>query len=207
MAPRLLTSALQAMSLAAGLAACAIVAPAGAADVDTQGATTCAVRGYLTDTDPKGTNVRRAPRTGAAVIGHLPPRSRLDGSDELVGAEVGIRGSKNGWLLIEYKSETGELLARGWISGGLVGATIGSQTLRATPSDDGKAVASLLGTVEEAFGPDTFKVLRVHGCQGHFAEVTIVLPPATKPPPAKDKPLRGWVGKMCDSQLTTCDPY
>lgn len=180
----------------------ALAAPA----LDTSGATQCAIRGYLNDSDPKGTNVRAAPRANAAVLGHLPPRKGYEGSSEIVGVEFEIVGSKDGWLLIQNPEE-GDLKGKGWISGRLVGFTIGSSKLLATPSNDGEVVATLSGENNGAgYGPDSFAVLRVHGCQKKFAEVTIVLPRSVKPPPGKDKPLHGWVGRLCSNQLTTCDP-
>jgi len=57
---------------------------AQAAPLDTTGASQCQVRGFSIDTDPKGTNVRSAPR--AAVIGRLAPRTRI-GSDTTTGVE------------------------------------------------------------------------------------------------------------------------
>jgi hypothetical protein len=36
--------------------------------------------------------------------------------------------------------------------------------------------------------------------------VTVRLPRSVNPRPGKDKPLRGWVGRVCSNQLTTCDP-
>src|SRR5690349_25008499 len=80
---------------------------AGAAQtLDTAGATSCAVRGYAIDTDPKGTNVRAAPRADAPVIGHLAPPIKLDANTEN-GIEFEIVGSRNGWLLIRNGSDIG----------------------------------------------------------------------------------------------------
>jgi hypothetical protein len=175
--------------------------------IDTAGATQCSTRGYNTDRDPKGTNVRAGPRANAAVIGHLPAHGLIDGSDADVGAEFQIFGSKDGWLLIEYKPNARAKALRGWMSGRLVSGTTGSATLRAAPSDDGEVVATLSGQSSGgSYGPDSFAVLQVHGCQGKFSDVTVRLPRSVNPPPGKDKPLRGWVGRVCSNQLTTCDP-
>jgi hypothetical protein len=195
------TFAVLAICLVAGGPAFAQPAP------DTSGATQCATRGYNTDRDPKGTNVRTGPRATAPVIGRLPAWGKIDGSDVDVGAEFRIFGSKDGWLLIEYKSDKGDITLRGWMSGRLISGTIGSAKLRAKPSDDGEAVATLSGEIDgSGYGPDSFEILQVHGCQGKFADVTVRLPRSVKPPPGKDKPLRGWVGRVCSNQLTTCDP-
>lgn len=175
--------------------------------IDMSGATQCSTRGYNADLDPKGTNVRAGPRANAPVIGRLPARGRIDGSDEVVGAEFQIFGSKDGWLLIEYKPNARAKVLRGWMSGRLVSGTIGSAKLRAKPNDESEAVATLGGEIDgNGYGPDSFAILQVHGCQGKFADVTVRLPRSVNPPPGKDKPSRGWVGRVCSNQLTTCDP-
>ena len=188
------------------LAGLLMFAPMVAHAIETAGASRCAIRGYLSDRDPKGTNVRAAPRANAPVIGLLPPQSRLENEDEIVGVAFEIIGSKDGWLLIQ-NPDRGALGGPGWISGRLVGFTIGSPRLLASPADNAKTVASLQFSGDEGVGPDSFEVRQVHACQGHFAEVTIRLAPSIKPQPGMDKPLRGWVGKVCSNQLTTCDPY
>lgn len=175
--------------------------------IDMSGATQCSTRGYNTDRDPKGTNVRTGPRVTAPVVGRLPAMGKLDGSDEDVGADFRIFGSKDGWLLIEYKSDKGDINLRGWMSGRLIGGTIGSAKLRAKPSEESEVVATLSGEIDgNGYGPDSFEILQVHGCRGKFADVTVRLPASIKPPPGKDKPMRGWVGRICSNQLTTCDP-
>ena len=59
-----------------GLPACAHVA-ANAAPVETTGASQCRARGFATELDPVGTNVRSAPRADAPVIGRVAPRALL----------------------------------------------------------------------------------------------------------------------------------
>ncbi len=185
----------------------AVAGPAiGQPVLDTSGATQCSTRGYNNDRDPKGTNVRAGPRATAPVIGRLPAMGKLDDSGEVVGAEFEIFGSKDGWLLIDYKSDKGDVKLRGWMSGRLIAGTIGSLKLRAKPSDDSQDVASLSGEIDgNGYGPDSFAILQVHGCQGKFTDVTIRLAPSLNPPPGKDKPMRGWVRHICSNQLTTCD--
>jgi hypothetical protein len=184
----------------------AFAAPAQA--VDTAPTSTCAIRGYLTDTDPNGTNVRSAPRVDAAAIGRLPqhaPHSR--DSADAVAAEFDIIGSKNGWLLIRnarFENPDRPVVSvfdgPGWISGGMVGFTIGSNELRSAPAADAAIVAPLTGeTPDGVYGPDSWQVVRVHSCSGHSAEVTIRRSASPTP-----KALRGWVGRVCSNQLTTC---
>ena len=49
---------------------------AAAEPIDTTGATQCEASGFSIDPDPKGTNLRSAPRANAPVIGRLAPRTR-----------------------------------------------------------------------------------------------------------------------------------
>ena len=204
--------ALLALTVIAATAPAAATAQAAATvPVDTAGATQCTLEGFLTDTDPKGTNLRSAPRADAPVIGHLPPQFKLEGGDVTVGAEFEIVGSKNGWLLIRNADVTPQnedlkiFPGPAWLSGRLAGFTIGSLELRAAPADDAPVVAKLMGELPDGsgYGADLFKVLQVHSCQGHFAEVTILAAPDIDP---HAKPLRGWVGHVCSTQLTTCSP-
>jgi hypothetical protein len=166
--------------------------------------------GYFKDNDRRGANVRSAPRVDAPVIGYLPPRARLEpGSDMIVGAEFDIIGAKDGWLLIRNALTGADarqvFKGPGWISGKLVGFTLGADTLRVAPENDAKAIAKLSGELKDGsgYGPDGYMVLAVHGCESHFADVTIKLARSIMP---GGKPMRGWVEKACSTQLTTCDP-
>lgn len=183
-----------------GLLAFASVA-AGAAPVETTGASQCQARGFSTDLDPAGTNVRSAPRADAPVIGRVSPRA-LIGPNTYEGVEFEIVGSKDGWLLIQKPDPADGLKldvahaaeGRGWISGRLVGVTPGSRALRSAPRREASAVAELSGA---DWGPDSFIVSAVHACNGKYVEITGAHD--------KDKPLRGWSYAPCSSQLTTCD--
>ena len=185
---------------------------ASAAPVERGVAAKCDVNGYLKEANQSGADLRSAPRPGAEVIGHLPPPAPLEpgSTDPIVGAEFHILGAKNGWLLIENAEvQSGETVKTvfngpGWISGSLVAFIIGSMELRAGPSYDDKVTAKLTGDLKDgsAYGPDSFEVLTVDGCEGHFAEVTIQLWPGLG---VKDKPLHGWADAVCSNQLTTCD--
>jgi hypothetical protein len=164
--------------------------------------------GFATDPHPKGSNIRSLPRADAPIIGHLPPRFALTPGD-LVGAEFDIIGSKGGWLLIRNAEAVVDTRGKGkrvfkgpgWISGGLAGAMLGSQILRAEPRRDAAIVASLLDA-DKGWGPDSFAVMRIHACQGDFVEVTLRSPQIPSEP---EKLLRGWSARPCSNQLTTCD--
>ena len=201
------------MRYALAAAAAIIALPSVAAPapkVDTSGATQCEVHGYLTDTDPKGTNVRSGPDAHAPVIGHLPPQSASSpGVDENFAVEFTIIGSRNGWMLIK-DAQTGQYsdaplktvyAGPGWISGALVGFGIGTNGLRSGPSATDKVIAHLIDTAK-GIGPDSYAVKGVHECRGSAVDVTIILPPGIDP---KAKPIRGWSRHVCANQVTTCD--
>ena len=183
--------------LGIGLAA----APAAAAPLDTTGATQCEASGFSIDPDPKGTNVRSAPRADAAVIGHLAPRVRIT-PVETTGVTFDILGSKDGWLLIRNGNPATAFTldpanaadGRGWVSGKLVGTTLGAAALRTAPRRDAPLVINLAGP---GSSPESVVVSAVHGCQGQYVEVTGT--------PLSGKPVRGWSWAPCASQLTPCD--
>jgi hypothetical protein len=158
-------------------------------------------RAFATDPDPTGSNIRSAPRPSAAVIGHLPPRQSL-GGDDYASAEFDVIGSKDGWLLIQNAraatkgAEVQIFVGPGWISGGLAGVLLGSPALRAEPRQNAATRVRLTNETKN-WGPNSYRVARIHGCFGEFIEAT------TTPPlgPA----VRGWSYRPCASQLTTCD--
>ena len=173
---------------------------ATAQPLDAAGATQCSVRGWAKDPDPKGTNVRSAPRADAPIIGRLAPMMRIT-RDDTTGVEFDIVAFRDGWLLIQNGSDGGLKLdaahdadGRGWISAGLVGTQLRTIAFRAAPRRDAMEIAHLIG---DSWGPDSVKVSAVHGCQGPYIEVTAT--------PIGGKPVRGWSYKPCSSQLTTCD--
>jgi hypothetical protein len=184
-----------------GLGLAAAQAEADAAPLDTTGASQCQTRGYSTDKDPKGTNVRSAPRADAPIIGRLAPRALL-GPNTYEGVEFEVVGSKDGWLLIQKPDPASGVVldpahaagGRGWISGRLVGVTLGRRELRAAPRRDAPMVLDLFG---KDWGPDSFLVSAVHACRDKYVEVTGKAP--------RGKPLRGWAFGPCSNQLTTCD--
>jgi hypothetical protein len=182
--------------------AVALLSPLAAAAqaLDTTGATPCEVRGWARDPDPRGTNVRSAPRDGAPIIGHVAAMVRI-APDEITGTEFDIVAFKDGWLLIRDGSDSGLTFdpahaadGRGWISATLVGAQLRTIAFRSAPHRDAPQIAHLAG---DNWGPDSVKVSAVHGCRGGYIEVTAT--------PIGGKPLRGWSYKPCSLQLTTCD--
>jgi hypothetical protein len=184
-----------------GLLASAQVEAQTKAPLETAGATSCKVRGFAIDRDPKGTNVRSAPRANAPVIGRLVPMIRVD-KDEYSGVDFDIVGFKDGWFLIKNGSDGGLKLdaahtdvGRGWVSARLVGVQLRVPALRSAPRRDAREVVQLRG---ENWGPDSVTVSAVHACQGPYIEVTTT-------PYGGTMAVRGWSFKPCSNQLTTCD--
>ena len=175
---------------------------AQAAPLDTSGASQCETRGYAIDTDPKGTNIRSAPRADAPVIGRLAPKRQI-GPGTVEGIEFEIVGSKDGWLLIRNGDPREDFTldpahaadGRGWVSGRLVGTSLSHRPFRAAPGRDAALLTTLAGP---DWGPDSATVSAVHACQGKYVEVTAT--------PYGGKPIRGWSFSPCSNQLTTCDP-
>ena len=172
-----------------------------AAALDTAGATPCEASGYSIDPDPKGTNLRSAPRANAPVTGRLAPRTRIT-PVEIVGVTFDIVASKDGWLLIRNGNPAKDFVldaanaedGRGWVSGRLVGTTLGAAALRTAPRRDAPLVIDLSSPGRS---PESTAVSVVHGCQGKYVEVTAT--------PLGGKAVRGWSWAPCFLQLTPCD--
>jgi Bacterial SH3 domain len=175
---------------------------AAAAPLETTGATQCEVSGFSIDPDPKGTNVRSAPRADAPIIGHLAPRARVT-PVETTGVTFKILGSKDGWLLIRDGYPTTDFTldpanaddGRGWVSGRLVGTTLVAINLRTAPRWDAPVVANF-GGPSSSSSPESVVVSTVHGCRGKYVEVTGT--------PLSGKTVRGWSYGPCSLQLTSC---
>jgi hypothetical protein len=168
--------------------------------------TPCAsLRGFVSDVDSSGTNVRSAPRGDAPVVARIPKAADLhDGADpDVVSATLRVVGSHAGWLLVRNVSlGDGVKIAYafagpGWISGTLVGFSVGSRFVHAAPGVHAPVRASLFGP---DYTPDRFLVTRTYGCRGRWAD--LLLKNTARPGSVA---LRGWVGAVCDTQLTTCD--
>src|SRR5581483_9500132 len=144
-----------------------------------------------------------APRSNAPVIGRMPATAHIT-PDDVVGADFDVIGSKDGWLLIRNvvfddpagKADRLVFPGPGWISGGLAGVQLAELTLKSAPHSYAPIVATLMDT-GRGWGPDSFRVQRIRACDGVFLEVDVLN--------LDGKPLHGWIGNSCTSQLTTCD--
>jgi len=169
--------------------------------LDTKGMMVCSVQGYAIDRDPKGSNLRSAPRADAPIIGHVPPLYHV-GDEFWTGTALKIVGSKDGWLLVHDDALNPQMTfdaahnsdRRGWLSAKLVGTSLRFPPLRSAPRRDAPLVARLAG---DGWGPDSLTGTTVHSCRGDYIEVTAL--------PIGGKRVRGWSYKGCSQQLTTCD--
>jgi len=193
---------------------CGVALAAPARDkfaVVTEGATSCKFEAYAIDPDPRGTNIRAAPRANATVLGWMAPR-RYMARTYSIGSLFDVVGSKNGWLLIKNaredapfdQSQTYAFAGPGWIWGGFAGFAIGDERLFAAPSANARVKLWLMdeGRNHHWTGMD-FDITAIHACHGEFAEVS-VRPRYDK----RARTQRGWMFNFCTLQLTPCDyPY
>jgi uncharacterized protein YecT (DUF1311 family) len=143
---------------------------------------TCDFRAYIIDPDPKGTNVRNAPK--GKIITTLPYRP-----DDPEIITVKVTGHKNKWLSVVLHDGR-----KGWIFGELVGVSLrnydpGSVTaLRTRPDPDAPAVGDIFGDEE----------VSIIGGEGKWALVQYRHP--------KGHVLTGWLDpvKQCPNPYSTC---
>ena len=141
----------------------------------------CSVGAYVTDTDPRGLNVRDAPGPAGKVVAVIP----LDGDGTTVRL---VNSSPNGWVQID-RAETVEgnvvLERKGWVSGNMLGiSTRGYGTKGVKLYGAGRKV---VGTI-----PPEAEV-RVAGCEGTRMRV-------------RYKSLVGWLDRdaQCPNPVTNC---
>lgn len=91
----------------------------------------CVRSGWVTDKDPKGTNIRDAPGLKGKVIGTIP-KAKDDGEQSIVD----VIGYSNGWLkirLAESVDGTTFFKGVGWISAKKVTANVETNTGKRAP--------------------------------------------------------------------------
>lgn len=185
-----------------GLAAAALAAGLAGA---TAAETACAFRAWSKDPDPNGLAVRAAPRADARLLARLPP-PRDDGG-ERIAVEVGVVGSKDGWLSIDGAAfpDLGNgarrvFRGRGWVSGRLIDVAVQDERVRAAPSDGAPVLAAPAGGTG---GPadESLRLVRILACRGAWIEVEAEIHSDA----GAARPVRGWVTGLCPSQVTTCN--
>jgi hypothetical protein len=91
----------------------------------------CSHSGWVTDKDPKGTNIRDTPSLKGKVIGSVP-HAKTDGEQAILD----IVGYSNGWLkvkLVESVDGTTFFKGSGWISAKKVTANVETNTGKPAP--------------------------------------------------------------------------
>ena len=190
------------MSLAVA-AALVVAASAPAADPE-RVATSCRIRGWSVDADPRGLNVRTAPAPGAPIVGRLPAFVRDREGDH--GPTVDIVGSANGWLLIENAADSygpggprPTYAGRGWVHGSRIRLAVQSPQGRAGPT----AAAPVVVDAGEHWLSEVAEVTGVVACRDALAEVSYRIHPRAAVTGARAA--RAWFGGVCGEQRTTCD--
>ena len=188
---------------------------------------TCSIAAYVTETDPRGLNVRAAPSAGSRVLGKIAPRYVEAADPTLVALpEVRVTAGERGWFLVEGAHDNPALMGgehrvramysgRGWVSGSRLTVKSQAEAARLAPEKNA-GVAFVGGT---AFGFDSLgdKAPSLVACRGIWAQVqyslsgldaealrSIRLNPKARvgAPPGH---VRGWLNRLCDVQETSCD--
>lgn len=147
----------------------------------------CDVRLNVTDPDPKGLNVRAAPKVAPGnVLGVLKP----DGE----WTTVHVIGNAGEWFLIDAatmiddNAPTGERSAfkgRGWVHRSKVG------DIQIRPSDILAAPQEGAQSLFKGTDPDKTPAFKVLACKGPFLQV-------------QGAKFSGWAKEYCTNQRTTC---
>jgi hypothetical protein len=164
----------------------AVVAPAPAgADDNAQRGVPCDMSAYVTDPDPKGTNIRSAPNGEATVVKTMP-----NASDTVVK----IKGYSGGWFEISRAEMVGDearvvFEGRGWVHSSLLGLEVGNNgygppALYAAPNKQSRVLKRLR--------PDEDSV-KLLACKEGWAKV-------------QSGGQTGWLARegQCANPLTTC---
>lgn len=157
-----------------------------------RGQQVCTGNAYITDKDPKGTNVRATPDVKSTVIRVIPFNED--------GVIVTLRASENGWIKIsDYEPiGGGKKKVNGWVSATLLGTggrsveKIG-KVLYAEPNLSSKTQSlTQLGDLNEIGW-------RLLGCSGDWVHVE-------QRYPASKAPLSGWLpgDSHCPNPVSTC---
>ena len=164
--------------------AVALRASAGPGD-NAQTKVACDLSAYVTDPDPKGTNLRSGPNRSAPVVKTLP-----NANDTVVK----ITGYSGGWFEISRAETVGDeekvvFQGRGWVHSSLLGLDVGNNgfgppALYAAPSKQSRVLKRLK--------PDEDAV-KLLACKDDWVKV-------------QSGGLTGWLSSegQCANPLTTC---
>jgi SH3-like domain-containing protein len=122
---------------------------------------TCDATAYVIDPDPKGLNVRSAPRTGK-VIGNVPK------DKEGTVVRLIAQNGDGGWLQIDNAKTTADKVVfdkKGWVSGNMLAVSTRGYDTKGVKLYEGGEASTVLATIP----PET--EVRVVGCDGKRLEV------------------------------------
>ncbi len=145
---------------------------------------TCSADAYVIDPDPKGLNVRNAPRTGS-VIGNIPK------DKEGTVVRLVAQNGDGGWLQIDNAQTTADKVVfdkKGWVSGNMLAVSTRGYDTKGVKLYEGGEASTVLTTI-----PAETQV-RVVGCDGKRLQV-------------KYKDAVGWLNEdaQCASPVTNCN--
>jgi hypothetical protein len=149
----------------------------------------CNVRAIVKDPDPRGLNVRAAPKNGK-VLGTLPS-----------GTEVTLLEAREGWVRVGSAWHAAHEERSDWPSGWVHGRLLSTELK--TPAEYGPTTIPRLRTEPADTSPSTpidwqaAPRIEIIGCSGAFLEVSIR---------TGDQKQRGFLGRdsHCASTVTTC---
>lgn len=150
--------------------------------------------------DRTATNLRAGPSRSAKVSAALPPMRRE--GDDTFGPEFQVIANKGDWFLIRgahwagYGADAADLaLGPFWMAANLTDFTIWEPKLFKEPRAGADLVVEMRHP-DHAWGPDSAKIERVHGCSGSYVDVSVKLPDGRR--------ARGWASGLCANQVTSC---
>lgn len=173
------------ISYAGLLVSTAAPAALSAAGDDVPTKVACNLSAYVTDPDPKGTNIRSGPNKNASIIKTVPTDSN---------AVVQITGSSGGWFQVSEVAATGDddrvlFKGSGWMHSSVLGMDVGNNGygppgLYTTPSKQSRVLRRLK--------PDQ-DALKLLACKGTWVQVQV-------------GGQTGWLAPegQCANPLTTC---
>lgn len=161
---------------------------------------TCSFTAFVTESDPRGLNVRAGPSTAHAVIGKIPPVHFSPDEPPVLGmVEVQVDASQNGWFRIRNARDNPALVdapramhsGSGWVSGHLLTVKSQARTARDVADHRGNPV-KIAGL---AFDSDDFvRTSKVVDCVGKWVFAV-----------NEKYKFRGWLDRLCGIQETSCD--
>lgn len=192
------------------------------------GETACSFGAFVTETDPKGLNVRSGPGTNAAIVGRLLPISMSKSYPDIpVMAEVEIVAGAKGWFKIRNARDNTSLTGAkartmyagtGWVSGQKLTVKTQATEGRAQPKPAAEVIFKNISgaPLDDERLRDAARLI---GCSGSWAlveygplpaemeaEQSLDIAPAAKAGLPQGR-FRSWVDRICALQETSCSGF